>query len=80
MGTQYVVMECVVLEGEDDVTLEPGEVVELAREVIADTPKLRVRTMDSNQLEGSIPSSYLRKKNSVQGLQRDSKGGREGGR
>ena len=44
-GTQFVVMECIVLEGEDDLTLEPGEVVELVRDMIANAPLLRVRTI-----------------------------------
>ena len=71
-GTQFVVMECIVLEGEDDLTLEPGEVVELVRDMITDAPLLRVRTMDDHRLEGSIPSSYVRKKDSIKGLQMES--------
>ena len=66
-------MECIVLEGEDDLTLEPGEVVELVKETLVDAPLLRVRTRDQNKLEGSIPSSYLRKRDSVKGLRMESK-------
>lgn len=58
-------MECIVLEGEDDLTLEPGEVVELVRDTPKDAPLLRVRTMDENKLEGSIPSSYVRQRDSM---------------
>lgn len=66
-------MECIVLEGEDDLTLEPGEMVELVKEALEDTPLLRVRTMDENKLEGSIPSSYLRKRDSIKGTEMESK-------
>ena len=64
-GTPFVVMECIVLEGEDNLNLEPGEVVELVRDMIADAPLLRVCTMDDHRLEGSIPASYVSKKDSI---------------
>ena len=66
-GTEYVVMECIVMEGGDDVTLEPGEVVELVR-VEPGGSVLRVRTKDDPPVEGKILASYLRKKDSVRGL------------
>ncbi len=74
-GTEFVVMECIVLEGEDDLTLEPGEVVELVRDMLADAPLLCVRTLDDHRLEGCIPASYVRKKDSIKGLQMESKSG-----
>lgn len=73
-GTEYVVMECIVLEGEDDHTLEPGEVVELVKDSAADTPLLRIRTKDELKLEGKIATSYLRRRNSIKGGSMESKG------
>lgn len=55
------------MEGEDDHTLEPGEVVQLVRESSADAPLLRVRTLDESMLEGKIASSYLRRRDSMKG-------------
>lgn len=71
-GTLFVVMECIVMEGEDDLTLEPGEVVELMRNTVADAPLLRVRTMDKFKQVGNVPFSYLRKKDTVRGLPMES--------
>ena len=72
-GTEYVVMECIVMEGEDDHTLEPGELVELVREVAADAPLYRVCTKDTHKLEGKIASSYLRRRDSIKGGSMESK-------
>ena len=66
-------MECIVLEGEDDLTLEPGDVVQLVRATVPDAPLVRVRTMDENKLEGCIPSSYLRRRDSIKGTCMESK-------
>lgn len=54
------------MEGGDDVTLEPGEVVKLVRAESGGV--LRVRTVDDPPMEGKILASYLRKKDSVKGL------------
>ena len=61
------------MEGEDDHTLDPGEVVELVRESPADTPLLRVRTKDNIKLEGKIATSYLRRRDSIKGQNMESK-------
>ena len=66
-------MECIVMEGEDDHTLDPGEVVELVKESPADTPLLRVKTKDDIKLEGKVASSYLRRRNSIKGGTMESK-------
>ena len=60
-------MECIVMEGEDDHTLEPGEIVELVKATPTDTPLLRVRTKDELKMEGKIASSYLRRRDSIKG-------------
>ena len=65
-GTEYVVMECIVLEGGDDVQLEPGEVVTLVR-VEGGGASLRVRTTDVHQTEGTLPATFLRRKTSTNG-------------
>ena len=72
-GTEYVVMECIVMEGEDDHTLDPGETVKLVQDATDDAPFVRVRTMDDSKLEGKIATSYLRRRNSVLGDTMDSK-------
>ena len=61
-GTEYVVMECIVMEGGDDVTLEPGDVVELVKVEGVTGEILRVRTTDEHRVEGTVPESYLRKR------------------
>ena len=71
-GTQFVVMECIVLEGEDDVTMEPGELVELVKDTISGAPLLRVRTTEQIKLEGNVPASFLRRKTALKGLQMES--------
>jgi hypothetical protein len=79
-GSEYVVMECIVMEGEDDHTLDPGEVVELVRDSPADAPLLRVRTKDNIiALEGKVASSYLRRRNSIKGGSMESKSHPVGG-
>lgn len=55
------------MEGEDDHTLEPGEVVQLVKDASPDSQLLRIRTMDDNKLEGKIASTYLRRKDSIKG-------------
>lgn len=66
-GTKFVVMQCIVMEGEDDHTLEPGEVVQLVRDETADSPLYKVQTLDENNLVGKIASSYLRRRDSIKG-------------
>ena len=66
-------MQCIVMEGEDDHTLEPGEVVQLVRDVAADAPLYKVRTLDENNLVGKIASSYLRRRDSFEGDSLESK-------
>ena len=52
------------MEGSDE-ALEPGDTVELVRMEPA-TGSLRVRTLDEHHpIEGIIPESYLRKKDSL---------------
>ena len=60
------------MEGGDDVTLDPGEAVKLVR-AEPGGGVLRVKTMDDPPIEGKIPSSYLRKKDSVKGLKMEGK-------
>ena len=72
MGTEYVVMECIVMEGEDDHTLEPGEVVELVKETVAHSPLLKVRTKDDLKMEGKIAANYLRRRDSIKGRNMES--------
>ena len=62
-GTEYIVMECIVMEGGDDIQLEPGEVVELVR--MEGVGSLRVRTKDEHSIEGNVPTGFLRRKDSV---------------
>ena len=54
------------MEGSDE-TLEPGDTVELVKmEPI--TGLLRVKTLDEHHpIEGMIPESYLRKKDTLRG-------------
>ena len=66
-GTEYVVMECIVLEGGDDVQLEPGEVVTLVR-VEGGGASLRVRTTDAHPTEGTLPATFLRMKTTSNGV------------
>ena len=66
-GTEYVVMECIVLEGGDDVQLGPGEVVTLVR-VEGGGASLRVRTTDAHPTEGTLPVTFLRKKTTSNGV------------
>lgn len=66
-GSEYIVMECIVLEGGDDVQLEPGEVVTLVR-VEGDGASLRVRTTDNHPTEGTVPATFLRRKKSTDGF------------
>lgn len=72
-GTEYVVMECIVMEGEDDHTLEPGEVVELVNDMPMGAPLLRVRTKDDVRMDGKVASTYLRRRNSIKGGSMESK-------
>lgn len=72
-GTEYVVMECIVMEGEDDHTLEPGETVCLVNDTLADTPLIHVRTTDDSKLEGKIATNYLRRRTSLKGAAMESK-------
>ena len=67
MGSEYVVMECIVLEGGDDVQLEPGEVVTLVR-VEGGGASLRVRTTDAHSTEGTLPATFLRRKTGSNGV------------
>ena len=60
-------MECIVLEGGDDVQLEPGEVVTLVR-VEGGGASLRVRTTDAHLTEGTLPATFLRKKTTSNGV------------
>lgn len=60
-------MECIVMEGEDDHTLEPGETVKLVHDARADTPFIRIRTTDATQLEGKIATNFLRRRTSIIG-------------
>ena len=69
-GSEFVVMECIVMEGGDDVTLEPGEVVELVKAEGA--ASLRIRTKQEPAVEGTVPISYLRRRDSVKGDQMES--------
>ena len=73
VGMKYVVMERIVMEGEDDHTLEPGDVVQLARAMPEGTPLLLIRTIDEHPLEGKVASSYLRRKDSIKGRNMESK-------
>ena len=66
-GSEYVVMECIVMEGGDDVQLEPGEVVTLVR-VEGGGASLRVRTTDTRPTEGTVPATFLRRKTSTNGI------------
>ncbi len=66
VDTEYVVMECIVMEGGDDVTLDPGDIVRLVS--VESGGVLRVRTTEDPPSEGKILASYLRKKDSVKGL------------
>ncbi len=59
-------MECIVMEGGDDVTLDPGEVVRLVS--VESGGVLRVKTTDDPPSEGKILASYLRKKDDSKGL------------
>lgn len=54
------------MEGGDDVTLDPGEIVRLVS--VESGGVLRVRTTDEPSSEGKILASYLRKKDSIKGL------------
>ena len=65
IGTEYIVMECIVMEGGDDMQLAPGEVVELVK--VEGSGSLRVRTKDEHPFEGNIPAGFLRRKDSVRG-------------
>ena len=70
-GTLYVVMESIVMEGSDE-TLEPGDTVELVK-MEPVTGLLRVKTLDDHPIEGMIPESYLRKKDTLRGGKMESK-------
>ncbi len=54
------------MEGGDDITLDPGEVVRLVS--VESGGVLRVRTTDEPSSEGKILASYLRKKDAIKGL------------
>jgi len=57
------VLERIVMEGGDDLQLEPGEVVELVRRENNST--LYVRTLETANgppMEGNVPASFLRRK------------------
>ena len=71
-GSEYVVMECIVLEGGDDVQLEPGEVVTLVG-VEGGGASLRVRTTDTHPTEGTVPATFLRKKTSPNAVDMEGK-------
>lgn len=58
-GTEYMVMECIVMEGGDDITLEPGDIVKLVK---VEGTNLRVVTTDEHPVEGTVPESYLRRR------------------
>lgn len=60
-------MECIVLEGGDDVQLEPGEIVTLVK-VEGVGASLRVRTTDKHLTEGTVPATFLREKTSTNGI------------
>ena len=66
-GSEYVVMECIVMEGGDDMQLETGEVVTLVR-VEGGGASLRVRTTDAHPTEGTVPTTFLRKKDTINGV------------
>lgn len=66
-GSEYVVMECIVLEEGDDIQLEPGDVVTLVQ-VEPGGASLRVRTTDAHPVEGTVPTTFLRKKDSTNGV------------
>ncbi len=50
MDTEYVVMECIVMEGGDDVTLDPGDIVRLVS--VESGGVLRVRTTEDRPQRG----------------------------
>lgn len=57
-----MVLERIVMEGGDDLQLEPGEVVELVRKENNST--LYVRTLETAEapaMEGNVPASFLRR-------------------
>ncbi len=48
------------MEGGDDVTLEPGDILKLVK--VEGGGNLRVVTTDEHTVEGTVPESYLRKR------------------
>ena len=70
-GSRYIVMECIVLEGGDDLQLQPGEEVELVR--VESSGSFRVRTVDEHSIEGAVLPGFLRKRESVKGDKMESK-------
>ena len=58
---------------DNDETLEPGDIVELVK-MEPLTGLMRVRTLDEHHpIEGVVPESYLRKKDSMKGDTLESK-------
>lgn len=58
---------------DSDETLEPGDFVELVK-MEPFTGLLRVRTLDEHHpIEGVVPESYLRKKDTMRGDRMESK-------
>lgn len=56
-------LERIVMEGGDDLQLEPGEVVELVRKENNSTLYVRtLETADAPAIEGNVPASFLRRK------------------
>ena len=53
------------MEGGDDMQLEVGEIVELVR--VEGGGSLRVRTLDEHPIEGTVPESYLRRRDGIRG-------------
>ena len=62
-GTKFVVMECIVMEGGDDLQLEQGDLVELVR--VESSGNYRVRMVDDPSCEGVVFPNFLRLKDSV---------------
>ena len=59
-GSEYVVMECIVLKGGSDIQLQLGDVVILVQ-VEPSGASLRVRTTNADPIEGTVPTTFLQK-------------------
>lgn len=58
-----MVLERIVMEGGDDLQLEPGEVVEFVRKENNSTFYVcTLETTDAPAIEGNVPASFLRRK------------------